>query len=98
MNIAIDYDLTWSEDPEFWQCVVALGEDMGHSFWIVTGRSDHRLEVVEKDAPGVPIISCAQEAKASEVAFNNVSIDVWIDDDPFNVCFPLERKYELDPA
>ena len=98
MNIALDYDETFTADPEFWLAVVDMGRSKGHNFWIVTGRSEHRLDVVKEAVNGIPIVSCGQQAKADEVQYSQVSIDIWIDDDPFNVCFPLDRKIELDPA
>lgn len=84
MVIAIDYDETWSRDPEFWRMVVAAAESRGHTVIGVTWR--------KADETGD---MCAHYQRLSKVYFTGGAakrrwvesthgqpVDVWIDDSP----------------
>ena len=73
MNIALDYDGTFTEDPTLWSCFAALAAKRGHTVTIVTMR--YPSEPIP-DMP-LPIVYTSRKAKA--VAFK---ADIWIDDKP----------------
>lgn len=74
MNIALDYDGTYTRDPEMWDKFIILAEKMGHEVVCLTMR--HPSEPVAMKIP-IRIIYTARKAKA---LFYNA--DIWIDDMP----------------
>lgn len=100
MNFAVDYDKTFSADPEFFKDFVALAKTYGHSCYLVTQRGgdsmwvgldddDVRREVGEL----MPIIWCGTKGKREKMIEMGIQIDVWIDDNPHYIDFfwPLRR-------
>lgn len=82
MKIAIDYDLTYTVDPGFWDAVVKLGRKRGHEFVCITARSEppsvDRGEIV----PKLPIVLSPRGYKQDAAKAAGHRIDVWIDDTP----------------
>jgi hypothetical protein len=83
MNIAIDYDGTFTADPEFWIAIIALAEKRGHKVYCVTKREP------EMGVPGipVPVIFSSRKAKRPATELQGIHIDVWIDDDIYGILF-----------
>lgn len=84
MLIALDYDFTFTADPDFWRAVVALGTARGHKFVCVTGRDippDFSRE------PAIPMrVVCAAGAPKFRAAMRaGFAVDVWIDDAPGSI-------------
>lgn len=83
MKIALDYDLTYTKDPEFWRAFVFLSKLSGHEVRIVTARC------AEKDTlPELPceIIYCNGVAKKFVCHhFVEWDPDIWIDDKPESI-------------
>lgn len=92
MRIALDFDGTYTEDPEFW-----------NGFIIAAQRKDHTVQIVtfrEKDTPlpnedwfrdiGVLVFYTAREAKKRYMDRMGLAIDIWIDDNPDLICNPSE--------
>ena len=76
MRIALDYDGTFTRDPDLWRAFAALAKERGHAVSIVTMRfADDNEECVPDE--GIPIVYTDRRAKASVFA-----ADVWIDDQP----------------
>jgi len=73
MKISLDYDGTYTRDPELWKQFVAIAKQRGHEVTIVTGRSP--AEVIRNVE--LPIVYCSRTAKR-----NHFQVDVWIDDEP----------------
>lgn len=73
MNISLDWDGTYTADPELWNQFVQLAQQRGHKVTIVTGRGPK--EVVPRS--DLPIVYCDRTAKR-----NHFHADVWIDDMP----------------
>lgn len=80
MKIGLDFDDTYTEDPEGWQKFVALMQGRGHTVTIVTFRPD------DQDNADV---HAAAELMEVPVVFTNgkqkmhcFDADVWIDDSP----------------
>lgn len=74
MKIALDYDGTYTLDPEFWDAFIFEAKDRGHSVVIVTSRS--KDEPIESKT-ACHVIYCSYDAK--EKFYNP---DIWIDNDP----------------
>lgn len=86
MNIALDYDGTYTEDPNLWLRFVLDAQACGHGVYVVTmrypsecedGMFDHRLKAL-----GVPVVSTSRQAKAAACEALGIEIHVWIDDHP----------------
>ena len=85
MNIGLDYDDTWTRDPDGWYEFCKMMRARGHRFYGVTMRypreasgMDSRYdEVVER------LIFTGRKAKRPFVHGKcGIIIDVWIDDNP----------------
>lgn len=78
MLIALDYDGTYTEDPELWNAFIASAAARGHRVFCVTMR--YPTEPVEMPCD---IIYTGREAKAAHVqALHGMAFDIWIDDNP----------------
>lgn len=84
MNIALDYDETYTLDPYFWDNFKEMATQRGHTVFIVTKRgADHKGFV--EDMPEWMVFHTNLEAKQEFCKNNDIHVDVWIDDDPVNV-------------
>lgn len=81
---AIDYDGTWSADPELFETFVALLRTRGHDAILVTGRSDSGRWGAEVRAAvrSVPIVFAANKWKREAAKAAGYKVDIWIDDFP----------------
>lgn len=76
MKIALDYDGTYTADPELWEEFARLAIARGHSVTIVTLRTPaEKVHTYFTDA--VPVVYCSRTAKR-----NHFIADIWIDDSP----------------
>lgn len=86
MKIALDYDLTYSLDPVFWNAFIDLCKSMGHEIRIVTIRDDRfdRTEPVRIAEKFAPVIYTRGVAKQWYLTHFGEGFfpDVWIDDNP----------------
>ena len=80
MKIAIDYDMTYTADSQFWDAVIQLGRTRGHEFICVTGREEPPGPH-ERQIP-IPVICAPSEYKFRAALAAGHVIDVWIDDCP----------------
>ncbi len=80
MLIAIDYDLTYTADPDFWDHVISVGRDRGHEFVCITGRESppcgHERQIPTR------ILCAPDEYKGRAARKAGLMVDVWIDDAP----------------
>lgn len=84
MNIALDYDGTFTLDPKRWQQFIDLFVMAEHKVWIITSRSiDIPLEIVPKNIEYV--VFCNFRAKKTVADERGISIDVWVDNDPYYI-------------
>lgn len=84
MMLALDYDDTYTRDPIFWDEVIKLATQRGHSIICVTARNErYRQEVADDLGSKVEAIICtngrAKHGAAYEAGFMP---SVWIDDSP----------------
>ena len=84
MMIALDYDETYTVDPEFWDLVIALATSRGHSVICVTMRHPHEGEEIEEalQFKVEKIIYTGRKAKVKFVDEAGYCPTVWIDDSP----------------
>jgi hypothetical protein len=91
MNISLDFDETYTRDPEMWDQFVALAQSCGHTVYCITARTPNKInkeEVYDSIGRLVGKDNCLftdSVAKARYAAEMSVHIDVWIDDLPSNV-------------
>lgn len=87
MIIAIDYDYTYSADPETFNKVIATFKAAGHNVICVTGREDGVMGVPVRNSIGklVPVIFAGSVPKRVAARKNGYIVDVWIDDMPMMI-------------
>lgn len=102
MKIGIDYDYTFSEDPEMFRKFIDLLHEHGHEAVIVTQRpSTIWNKDLEEDVQNKIEVVYAGEGWKCHAAVNaGHSIDIWMDDNPQCVSEPpeiigFEPNYEL---
>jgi hydroxymethylpyrimidine pyrophosphatase-like HAD family hydrolase len=87
MNIALDYDNTYTRDPEFWRMVISAAQYRGHTVYCVTARTPNQSQEVYdsigKVIGGDNCYFTSMGAKKDYMFSKGISIDVWIDDMPF---------------
>lgn len=81
MLISLDYDLTYTADPEFWDAVVLAGKARGHQFVCVTGRAEPP-QAPRQRVPDMPIVCAPHTYKRGAARRAGYFVDVWIDDSP----------------
>lgn len=89
MKIALDYDLTYSLDPKFWNQVIAAARRNGHDIRVVTVRDDNLdrtapLLELEQRLPVIYTCGVAKKWYCSHFG-DGFTPDVWIDDKPESV-------------
>ena len=84
MNIAIDYDGTYSADPFLFNAFIGLARHQGHQCFIVTGRKESEAPSAQAGEiiAGIRVICCNGELKEKACMKRGIKIDVWIDDAP----------------
>lgn len=84
MLLALDYDETYTRDPIFWDAVIALATQRGHSVICATMRHEHEGRDVVRDLDGKveKIIFTGRKAKYGVVHRAGFMPSVWIDDTP----------------
>lgn len=80
MLIAIDYDGTYTEDPEAWYAVIRVLQ-LRHEVICVTMRHEE-TEDLGFGAPPCMVYYTDRRAKKSFCETNGLQVDVWIDDRP----------------
>lgn len=87
MNISLDYDNTYTRDPETWIKVINTFQAAGHNVYVVTMRSKEEGKPVTEALAGRAdgVFFTNRKAKAKFMYDRGISIDVWLDDMPFFV-------------
>jgi len=82
--IALDYDETYTVDPEFWDLVICAAKYRGHDVICATMRHAHEGEDVVEALRGKveKIIFTGRKAKHDFVQRAGYYPSVWIDDSP----------------
>lgn len=80
MNIAIDFDDTYTADTDLWDLFVRQARARNHNVYCVTWRSEQ--QPIYGDSPWTDVIYCDLKAKREVCYSRNIYIDVWCDDNP----------------
>lgn len=83
MQIALDYDDTFTNDETLWRAFVSNAIDRGHSVAFVTSRQDDgdNIDIMaDAKALRIPVVFCNHKAKSE-----CYTADVWIDDNPLMI-------------
>jgi hypothetical protein len=86
MTIALDFDDTYTADPDMWDEFIRSARSCGHRVICVTCRH-HTLEnIAEVDKAMHPLVLATyftgHSPKRWYMERNNVKVDIWIDDMP----------------
>ena len=86
--LAIDFDDTFTADPELWAVFIRLAIHKGHRVYCVTARrnSDENIDLLndtfaEHDLD-IPIVFSNLGSKMWTMEQRNVKVNIWIDDAP----------------
>lgn len=85
MNVSLDYDNTYTVDPECWKKVIRSLQSAGHKVYCVTMRSkehDYHKDFDVLELMGVSAVFCEGISKRRVTEGLGIRIDVWIDDLP----------------
>ena len=84
MRIALDYDNTYTADPEMWDCFIVLAKSRGHSVEVVTMRCREWAQMLPEQLSerASRVEYTARKAKKSHMEALDRPVDVWIDDMP----------------
>ncbi len=89
MRVALDYDNTYTADPEFWNAFIARAKYNGHQVRIVTARDERfdRTAALAELEKRIPVIYCRGVAKQWYLTHfgEGFTVDVWIDDKPESI-------------
>lgn len=88
MIFGIDYDGTFSADPDAFRELVRGLKARGHICVLVTGRSDEGGwgDVVRMDVGDLmPIVFAANKWKEKAALARGFKVNVWIDDNPESI-------------
>jgi hypothetical protein len=83
LNIALDYDETYTADPELWNYFINMATVRGHKVWCVTARRDTEENREIVCIPGLPRYRhkfTSHSAKEWFMAEQGIKIDIWVDD------------------
>lgn len=96
MNLAIDYDETYTRDPATWDKVLKVFREAGHKIYLVTWRNENMMPPVYEALDGKvhEFFATDLEAKKDYMEKQRIFIDVWIDDMPWAIINSSEYKYE----
>ena len=88
MNIALDFDDTYTRDPELWDQFIFNARARGHDIRIVTFRKSVMTDPA-LDNMGIPVIYTEYTQKRAFTNNMKWYVDVWIDDSPEFIVNPV---------
>jgi CO dehydrogenase/acetyl-CoA synthase gamma subunit (corrinoid Fe-S protein) len=90
VNIALDFDDTYTRDPEMWDNIIDIFQKRGHDVRIVTFRKKSMNEpALDYLKQKMPVIFTEYQQKRTFTNNMNWFVDVWIDDSPEFINEPL---------
>lgn len=92
MKVALDYDSTYTLDPELWNKFIDMLQLRDHEVMVVTYR-DEDLPI-DHELP-IPIYYTAFHAKRNFMEEKGIHIDVWIDDWPEGILLGKGNPYDI---
>ena len=86
LTFAIDFDDTFSADPELWHILVSIIKLRRHECILITNRPEDMGNDVRAEVGDImPIIFAGVWSKRSAAHNAGYNIDIWIDDSPENI-------------
>jgi hypothetical protein len=83
MNIALDFDDTYTRDPMMWNWFIDRAKERGHDVRIVTFRKRSMTDpALDYLAQKIPVIFTEYIQKREYTDSMQWYVDVWIDDSP----------------
>lgn len=86
MNISVDFDDTYTRDPETWNKVIAVFQAYNHKVYCVTARQpSDSAEVYATIGHMIGAENCyftSMQSKKNYMFSKGICIDVWMDDNP----------------
>lgn len=84
MILALDYDYTFTEDPNSWYRIAHILRQAGHVVYGVTMRYPHEASGMDHwyDKACNDIFFTGRKAKKLFMLGKGIKVDVWIDDNP----------------
>lgn len=100
MIISIDFDQTWTQDPEAWRMFARLLAGRGHTVIVTTNRYDlplvsHEVYAAVGTRAVRDIIFAGPKPKRQAARERGYHVDVWVDDMPEMV---LWGRHHPDPS
>lgn len=87
MRIALDFDATYTLDPEFWDAFIWLIRATGHEVILATYRHEvhdaHPL--IDELKKIIPVHFTDGKAKKPFLEALGIVVDVWVDDRPMTI-------------
>jgi hypothetical protein len=97
LNIALDFDGTYTADPTAWNEFIELMQRQGHNVYCVTMRAESEGRAVRQALAGKVdgFFFTDRKAKQPYMFERGININIWIDDQPsFVVVDALPREQE----
>jgi 3-deoxy-D-manno-octulosonic-acid transferase len=84
ISFGLDWDGTFTEDPDLWRSFVCNAKARGHMVTIVTARHGEKSDEVKAEARslGIDVIFTAGQPKIEAADKAGLLVNVWIDDMP----------------
>lgn len=84
MIIGLDYDDTWTRDPDGWFTAMMALKMRGHTIYGITMRYPREASGMDSryDQVCEQILFTGRRAKRSFAEGRGILVDVWIDDNP----------------
>jgi hypothetical protein len=83
MNIALDFDDTYTRDPVLWDIFIAHAKDRKHDIRIVTYRKKVMTDpALDWLGSTIPVIFTEYQQKRAFTNSIGWNVDIWIDDSP----------------
>lgn len=87
-TIAIDFDDTFTADPELWAEFIGRAQSRGHVVVCVSARRDtfdNRRHVTDALPAGVRVLLAYDCPKCEFAMQHGLRVDIWIDDCPASI-------------
>ena len=83
LTIGIDFDNTWTADPDLWLEFCMKAKQFGHTIIIATGRDKYAADIARYYlSEDLPIVFCGNQYKDIACQKAGYKVDIWIDDSP----------------
>lgn len=81
--IAIDYDGTYTADPDLWLELIKRAKERGHIVYCITMRWEGERDSMDKRLlDEVEVIFTARLAKIAYARKMGIKPDIWVEDNP----------------